>query len=89
MNHILKTKFPANFVIHSDYGSQYWLSDYLTFMQQHNGIISMSRVGNPLDNREIEHFSSILKTEIFPIFQQKVRTLTFDELREKIDQFIN
>ena len=49
----------------------------------------MSRVGNSLDNREIEYFFSILKTEIFPIFQQKVRTLTFDELREKIDQFIN
>ena len=33
--------------------------------------------------------NQLLKTEIFPIFQQKVRTLTFDELREKIDQFIN
>ena len=57
-------------------------------MQQHNGIISISRVGNSLDNRKIEYFFSILKTEIFPIFQQKVRTLTFDELKEKIEQFI-
>ena len=48
----------------------------------------MSRGGNSLDNREIEYFFSILKIEIFPIFQQKVRTLTFDELK-KIEQFIN
>ena len=89
MSHISKTKFPTNFIIHSDHESQYSSSDYLTFMQQHNGIISMSRIGNSLDNREIEYFLSILKTEIFPIFQQKVKTLTFDELREKIGQFIN
>ena len=89
MSHITKTKFPVNFVIHSDHGSQYSSSDYITFIQQCNGIVSMSRIGNSLDNREIEYFFSILKTEIFPIFQQKVRTLTFGELREKIDQFIN
>ena len=89
MKHISSTKFPSNFIIHSDHGYQYSSHDYLNFMKKHNGIISMSRVGNSLDNREIEYFFSILKTEIFPIFQQKVRTLTFDELREKIDQFIN
>lgn len=89
MKHISTTKFPVNFVIHSDHGSQYSSSDYITFIKQRNGIVSMSRIGNSLDNREIEYFFSILKTEIFPIFQQKVRTLTFGELREKIDQFIN
>ena len=89
MKHISTTKFPTNFVIHSDHGYQYSSHDYLNFIKKHNGIISMSRVGNSLDNREIEYFFSILKTEIFPIFQQKVKTLTFDELREKIGQFIN
>ena len=68
MSHISKTKFPVNFIIHPDYGSQYSSSDYLTFMQQHNGIISMSRVENSLDNIEIEDFFSILKTEILSIF---------------------
>ncbi|WAM05566.1 hypothetical protein OM999_04470 [Mycoplasmopsis cynos] len=28
----------------------------------------MSRIGNSLDNREIEYFFSILKSEIFPDF---------------------
>lgn len=48
----------------------------------------MSRVGNSLDNWEIEYFFSMLKTEIFPIFQQKVRTLTFDELIEKLTNLL-
>ncbi len=56
MSHITKTKFPANFIVHSDHGSQYSSSDYLTFMEQNNGIVSMSRIGNSLDNREIEYF---------------------------------
>ena len=31
MSHITKTKFPANFIVHSDHGSQYSSSDYLTW----------------------------------------------------------
>ena len=34
MSHITKTKFPANFIVHSDHGSQYSSSDYLTFMNK-------------------------------------------------------
>ena len=56
MKHISSTKFPSNFIIHSDHGYQYSSHDYLNFMKKHNGIISMSRVGNSLDNREIEYF---------------------------------
>lgn len=57
--------------------------------QKHNKIISMSRVGNSLDNREFEYFFSILKNQISPIFHQNVKTLRFDELRERIEKFIN
>jgi hypothetical protein len=49
----------------------------------------MSRIGNSLDNREIEYFFSILKTEIFPNFYQTVKTLTFIELKNKIKEFID
>lgn len=49
----------------------------------------MSRVGNSLDNREFEYFFSILKNQISPIFHQNVKTLRFDELRERIEKFIN
>lgn len=90
MNHISKTKFPPNkFIIHSDHGVQYSSLNYLTFIKKNNGIVSMSRVGNSLDNREIEYFFSILKTEIFSDFNKKVKTLTFEELKNEIQKFIH
>ncbi|RMX36094.1 IS3 family transposase [Mycoplasmopsis fermentans] len=49
----------------------------------------MSRVGNSLDNREIEYFFSILKTEIFPNFCKRVKLLTFNELKNEIKEFID
>lgn len=89
MKHIEETKFPKNFIIHSDHGSQYSSYEYIDFIQKNNGIISMSRIGNSLDNREIEYFFSILKTEIFPNFYEKVKTLTFKELNETLKNFID
>ncbi|KDE42713.1 integrase [Metamycoplasma hyosynoviae] len=89
MKHITQTKFPKKFIIHSDHGSQYSSCEYVEFIQKNNGIISMSRIGNSLDNREIEYFFSILKTEIFPEFYQKVKTFTFNELNEIIKKFID
>ncbi|VEU64843.1 Uncharacterised protein (plasmid) [Mycoplasmopsis cynos] len=49
----------------------------------------MSRIGNSLDNREIEYFFSILKSEIFPDFSMKCRQMNFDELSYKISEFVN
>ncbi|UWV77025.1 IS3 family transposase [Mycoplasmopsis cynos] len=51
--------------------------------------ISMSRIGNNLDNREIEYFFSILKSEIFPHFSMKCQQMNFDELSYKISMFVN
>nr|WP_318029336.1 hypothetical protein [Mycoplasmopsis bovis] len=33
----------------------------------------MSRIGNSLDNREIEYFFSVLKTEMFENFEKVLR----------------
>ncbi|WP_322935006.1 hypothetical protein RRG40_04195 [Mycoplasmopsis felis] len=44
----------------------------------------MSRIGISLDNREIEYFFSILKSEIFPNFNKSCQELTFSELSKKI-----
>ncbi|WAM07045.1 IS3 family transposase [Mycoplasmopsis cynos] len=49
----------------------------------------MSRIGNNLDNREIEYFFSILKSEIFPHFSMKCQQMNFDELSYKISVFVN
>ncbi|SJZ48733.1 IS3 family transposase, partial [Mycoplasmopsis verecunda] len=53
---------------------------------QNNGIVSMSRVGNSLDNREAEYFFSILKSECLKFVN--FNNITFDELKSIIDTFI-
>ncbi|WAM08391.1 IS3 family transposase [Mycoplasmopsis cynos] len=68
LNNIKNTKFKDNFILHSDHGSAYSSIDYINKIKSLNGKISMSRIGNSLDNREIEYFFSILKSEIFPDF---------------------
>ncbi|WP_203290436.1 IS3 family transposase [Metamycoplasma hominis] len=82
------TKFPKKFIVHPDH-RQYFSKEFLDYTDSINGTISMSRVGNSLNNREVEYFFSILKTEIFSNFFQKVKSLTFDELQAEIDKFIN
>ncbi|CAX37387.1 Pseudogen of transposase for insertion sequence element IS1138, part 2 [Metamycoplasma hominis ATCC 23114] len=83
------TKFPKKFIVHPDHRYQYFSKEFLDYIDSINGTISMSRVGNSLNNREVEYFFSILKTEIFSNFFQKVKSLTFDELQAEIDKFIN
>lgn len=91
LDHFKHTIFPTTekFIIHSDHGIQYSSQEFVSFINSINGVISMSRIGNSLDNREIEYFFSILKTEIFPNFYQNVKTLTFIELKNKIKEFID
>lgn len=89
LEHLKTTDFSSNFIIHSDHGYQYSSNDYVKFISSKNGKISMSRVGNSLDNREIEYFFSILKTEIFPNFCKRVKLLTFNELKNEIKEFID
>ncbi|WP_232954701.1 IS3 family transposase [Mycoplasmopsis cynos] len=75
--------------MHSDHGSAYSSIDYIDKIKSLNGKISMSRIGNSLDNREIEYFFSILKSEIFPNFSMKYWQMNFDELSYKISEFVN
>lgn len=89
LKHFKQTKFPKKFIVHSDHGYQYSSKEFLDYIDSINGTISMSRVGNSLDNREVEYFFSILKTEIFSNFFQKAKSLTFNELQIEIDKFIN
>ncbi|WAM11055.1 hypothetical protein ONA00_00800 [Mycoplasmopsis cynos] len=72
LNNIKNTKFKDNFILHSDHGSAYSSIDYINKIKSLNGKISMSRIGNSLDNREIEYFFSILKSEIFLTFPWNV-----------------
>ena len=46
----------------------------------------MGEVGNSLDNREIEHWFGILKTEL--IHNINTKALTYDELVKLIEEWI-
>ncbi|WP_170264716.1 DDE-type integrase/transposase/recombinase [Spiroplasma tabanidicola] len=53
----------SNFILHSDHGSQYSSNEVTELVKQMNCQTSISRIGNSLDNREIEYFFSCLKGE--------------------------
>ncbi|WP_435128664.1 IS3 family transposase [Mycoplasma sp. 6243] len=75
-----------SFIIHSDHGYQYTSKYYIDMIERKNGKVSFSRVGNSLDNREIEYWFSCLKSE----WLKKVdySKITFNELKKLIHQYI-
>lgn len=60
---IWKRKPAAGLIIHSDQGSQFTSSDWLSLLKQHGIVPSMSRRGNCHDNAVAESFFSALKKE--------------------------
>lgn len=60
---LLKRQPPADFVHHSDQGSQYTSSNYQLRLVSGHGQASMSRVGNCYDNAVMESFFRTIKTE--------------------------
>ncbi len=46
----------------------------------------MSRIGNSLDNREIEYFFSVLKTEMLENFEKSVKKMTLKNLSVSINE---
>jgi putative transposase len=49
---------------HSDRGLQYCSNEYVSLLQQHNALISMTQSGDPLENAIAERVNGILKTEL-------------------------
>ncbi|WP_084107695.1 IS3 family transposase [Mycoplasmopsis pullorum] len=81
-----KIKFNKKWIAHSDHGFQYSSKKYLESIQNNNGVVSMARIGNSLDNREVEYFFSILKSECLKLID--VTKINFAELKSIIDNFI-
>lgn len=69
---------------HSDRGVQYASLEYVSVLEQHQIIGSMSRPGCPYDNAYCESFLETLKQE--QIYCQHYSTL--EELRGKLEEFI-
>ncbi|ATP59502.1 DDE-type integrase/transposase/recombinase [Mesomycoplasma dispar] len=74
-SHLSKIKFKKKWYLHSDHGYQYSSNLYKQMVKENNAIISMSRIGNSLDNREAEYFFSNLKSEC--LSQINIKKLTF------------
>ncbi|WP_240448647.1 DDE-type integrase/transposase/recombinase [Metamycoplasma hominis] len=71
LKHFKLTKFLKKFIVHSDHGYQYSSKEFLDYIDSINGSISMTRVGNSLDNREVEYFFFYSKNwNIFKFFQK-------------------
>ncbi|VEU72641.1 Integrase-recombinase protein (plasmid) [Mycoplasmopsis gallopavonis] len=86
MEHMSKIKMDKKWIAHSDHGFQYSSKTYVDLIQKNNGVVSMGRVGNSLDNREAEYFFSILKSECLKLID--ITKITFNELKSLIDDFV-
>ncbi|WP_246777993.1 IS3 family transposase [Mycoplasma zalophi] len=75
-----------NFIIHSDHGFQYTNYEYISEIIRLGGKIPLSRIGNSLDNREIEYWFGIIKTEL--LNDLDYTKITFNELNQKINDYV-
>ena len=57
---------------HSDRGIQYCCTEYVTLLQQHHALISMTQSGDPLENAIAERVNGILKTEFISTYYEDI-----------------
>ncbi|WP_155946933.1 hypothetical protein [Mycoplasmopsis gallinarum] len=81
-----KTKLNQKWIAHSDHGFQCSSKNYVETIQKKNGMVSMGRVGNFLDNRESEYFFSILKSECLKLID--ISKIKFKVLKNLITNLI-
>lgn len=86
LNSLEKINYSEGIIIHSDHGVQYSSSLFKESALYNNWTQSMSRIGNSLDNREIEHWFGILKTEL--IYRINPAKLTFNQIEKIIENYI-
>lgn len=76
---------PYRRTFHSDQGWAYQMNAYTHRLKEERIFQSMSRKGNCLDNSVMENFFGLIKQEIY----YGVMYYSFDELKLKIERFIN
>ncbi|WP_331707951.1 IS3 family transposase [Mycoplasmopsis felis] len=86
LEYLTKKKY-SNFIIHSDHGFQNTNEVYIDKVKKSNGTVSLSRIGNSLDNREIEILIWNIKTELLNDLDYS--EITFDELNLKIKEYVD
>lgn len=75
---------PTGLMHHSDRGVQYCCREYVSLLESHDILISMSRKGNPYDNAQAESFLKTLKQEEVNLGEYR----TIEEARESIGHFL-
>jgi transposase InsO family protein len=82
---IVNRQPPPGVVHHSDRGVQYACAEYVTILEKHRMLPSMSRPANPYDNASCESFLKTLKRE--EIYANQYENL--EHLRANIEEFID
>ncbi len=85
INTFNKLKLTKKFIVHSDHGSQY-SSEYVKNQSKIKYIVSMSEVGNSLDNREVKYFFGCPKGE----YLKNIKTwdMSMEEIHKHIKWYI-
>ena len=78
---------PLKAIVHSDHGACYTSKAFTDMLLENHWIQSMSRVGNSLDNRVVEFWFSIFKTEL--IYKLDIKHMSFKELEQAIANYID
>lgn len=86
----IQTRNPFEGLIHhSDRGSQYCSSKYISVLEANKVKISMSRKGNPYDNACIESFHATIKKELIYRRRYKTREEAIKSINYYIGSFYN
>ena len=83
----LKQIEKSDIVVHTDHGTQFSSHEVIRYIKEHDWKQSMSRVGNALDNRPIEYWFSIFKSECLSQLNPET-VITFNDLKREIENFI-
>ena len=76
----------AGSIVHTDHGADYTSKSYQSMLSKYHATQSMSRVGNSLDNRDVEFWFSIFKTEL--IYRLDIKRMLFVQLKQAIADYI-
>lgn len=84
-----KRQPPPGLVHHSDRGVQYACSEYVQLLEQHQAVLSMSRVGNPYDNAFCESLIKTLKQEEIDLSQYRDYEHSLANIGNFIEDYYN
>ncbi len=86
---VWRRKPKSKVIVHSDQGSQFTSTEWLSFLAAHNLETSMSWRGNCYDNAVAESFFHLLKTERIRRKAYKTRQLARQDVFDYIEMFYN